>query len=85
MWDSFFVVKSVFERPFPLFWSSKRQSFWHGPGIMRLATRLHSMRGGKVLSIFWHSSEMLPGASPHTPDEEAANTFLEKSSNSGVG
>ena len=36
------------------------------------------MRGGKVLSIFWHSSEMLPGASPHTPDEEAANTFLEK-------
>jgi hypothetical protein len=78
MWDSLCGKNQYLRDRFHFFGAASANPFWHGPGIMRLATRLHSMRGGKVLSIFWHSSEMLPGASPHTPDEEAANTFLEK-------
>lgn len=52
--------------------------FWHGAKAMRLATRLHVQRGGKVLGLFWHSSEMLPGGSPHVPDEASAKAALEK-------
>lgn len=52
--------------------------FWHGPTVMRLATRLHVARGGKVLSLFWHSSELMPGASPHVPDQKAADAALAK-------
>lgn len=50
--------------------------FWHAPALMRLCARLHSARGGSVLSLFWHSSEMMPGASPRMPDEAAAKKFL---------
>ena len=52
--------------------------FWHAPRIMRWATRLHRRRGGQVLSLFWHSSEMLPGGSPHVPDQKAADAVLER-------
>lgn len=52
--------------------------FWHGEAAMRLATWLHVRRGGKVLGLFWHSSEMLPGGSPQVPDEAAARAALEK-------
>lgn len=52
--------------------------FWHGQKIMRLATRLHAARGGRVINLFWHSSEMLPGASPHAPTEEAVDAMLAK-------
>ena len=31
-----------------------------------------------MLSLFWHSSEMLPGGSPHVPDEAAARAALDK-------
>ncbi|MDR2744541.1 MAG: hypothetical protein LBB66_05025 [Desulfovibrio sp.] len=51
---------------------------WHGEGIMRLATRLHVFRGGRVLHLFWHSSEMLPGASPSVPDQAASKALLKK-------
>ncbi|MEG2172437.1 MAG: hypothetical protein RRY29_04170, partial [Desulfovibrionaceae bacterium] len=40
---------------------------WHHAAVMRMATRLHIARGGKVISLFWHSSEMLAGASPNVP------------------
>ena len=50
---------------------------WHSPRVMRLASRLHARRGGKVLSLFWHSSEMLPGASPNVPDQAAADARLQ--------
>ena len=52
--------------------------FWHAPRIMRWAARLHRRRGGQVLSLFWHSSEMLPGGSPHVPDQKAADAVLER-------
>ena len=51
---------------------------WHSPRVMRLASRLPARRGGKVLSLFWHSSEMLPGASPNVPDQAAADALLQK-------
>ena len=49
---------------------------WHSSTLMRLATRWHQARGGKVLCLFWHSSEMLPGASPHTRKQEDADRLL---------
>jgi len=52
--------------------------FWHAPRIMRWAARMHRRRGGQVLSLFWHSSEMLPGGSPHVPDQKAADAVLER-------
>ena len=53
--------------------------FWHAPRIMRWAARLViAGRGGQVLSLFWHSSEMLPGGSPHVPDQKAADAVLER-------
>ena len=45
---------------------------------MRAAARLHHARGGKVLSIFWHSSELMPGGSPQTPDQRASDAHFEK-------
>ena len=45
---------------------------------MRLATRLHVRRGGRALTLFWHSSELLPGGSPHFPDQAAVDAFLGK-------
>ena len=61
------------------FWGAlSANPVWHSAAIMRLATRLHVSRGGKVLSLFWHSSEMLPGASPHVPDQSAADALLQK-------
>ncbi|MDR2820552.1 MAG: hypothetical protein LBB60_08520 [Desulfovibrio sp.] len=51
---------------------------WHYSGVMRLAARLHVRRGGKVLSLFWHSSEMMPGASPHIKDEDGADRLFKK-------
>lgn len=50
--------------------------FWHGDAVMRLAVRLAMARGLPVLCVFWHSSELMPGASPHVPDEAAAKRVL---------
>ncbi len=52
--------------------------YWHNALIMRQATRLHRRRGGQVLSLFWHSSEMMPKGSPHVPDQAAADAMLRK-------
>lgn len=49
---------------------------WHHPRVMRWATQQHLARGGRVLGLFWHSSEMLPGASPHIPDQAAADALI---------
>ena len=50
--------------------------FWHGGPVMRLSARLLALRGGPVLSMFCHSSELMPGGSPHVPDEAAAARVL---------
>ena len=63
---------------FHLFGALSANPFWHGPRAMRMAVRLHRARGGRVLSLFWHSSEMLPGGSPHVPDQAAADAVLRR-------
>lgn len=50
----------------------------HPLWLMKLTTLLHVARGGKTLSLTWHSSEMMPGGSPHLADENAVNRFLAK-------
>ncbi len=51
---------------------------WFPQVSMRLAARLHRRRGGKVLTLFLHSSELFPGGSPHFPDEAAVTRLVAK-------
>lgn len=51
---------------------------WMPEPSMRLAVRAHVRRGGRAVTLFWHSSELLPGASPHFPDEASVAAFLAK-------
>lgn len=78
IWNKIAGKSQALRDKFHFFGAASANPYWHGPQIMRLAANLHSMRGGKVLSMFWHSSEMLAGASPHVPDETSANAYLEK-------
>lgn len=50
----------------------------HPLWLMKLTTLLHAARGGKTLSLTWHSSEMMPGGSPKMRDENAVRLFLDK-------
>jgi len=45
---------------------------------MRLAACLHQRRGGRVLTLFLHSSELLPGGSPDFPDAPAVDRLVAK-------
>jgi hypothetical protein len=51
-----------------------------GMGIRRLKTavKLHNSRGGKVVTLFFHSSELTPGISPIHPSERHVDQFLKK-------
>ena len=51
---------------------------WMPEATMKLAALVHARRGGQVLTLFWHSSELLPGASPHFPDRAAVDAFVAK-------
>ena len=51
---------------------------WHAAPVMRGCVRLHAWRGGRVLHLFLHSSELLPGASPNVPDTAAATALYRK-------
>ena len=46
--------------------------------LMQLVTRLFASRGGRVLSLTWHSSEMMPGGAPHMPDLGAVTRLMDK-------
>ncbi len=50
----------------------------HPLPLLRLTTLLHAARGGRVLSLTWHSSELFPGGAPHMPDEASVRRFMEK-------
>ena len=54
----------------------------HPLWAMQAVTRLFLGRQGKddarVLSLTWHSSEMMAGGTPHLPDEAAVSRFLAK-------
>ena len=45
---------------------------------MQAITRLFAARGGRVLSLTWHSSEMMPGGAPHLPDAAAVDRLMSK-------
>jgi hypothetical protein len=49
---------------------------WFPQFSMRLAARLHRRRGGRVLTLFLHSSELLPGGSPDFPDAAAVDRLV---------
>lgn len=52
------------------------QPVWYPPVSMRLGTRLHLSRGGRVIHMFLHSSELMPGATAHLADEAAVGRLL---------
>lgn len=54
------------------------QPVWFPLFSMNMAARLHIRRGGRVLCMFFHSSELMPGQSPHFPDEAAVQSMLFK-------
>ena len=51
---------------------------YHPLWAMEAITRVHLARGGRVISLTWHSSEMMPGGAPHVPDEASVTAFLDK-------
>lgn len=51
---------------------------YHPLWLMKLASRMHIARGGRALSLTWHSSEMMPGGAPHIPTEGHAQKLLAK-------
>ena len=50
----------------------------HPLALLKLTALLHAARGGWVLSLTWHSSELFPGGAPHVPDEATVTRFLAK-------
>lgn len=54
------------------------QPAWFPLPSMRLAATLHRRRGGRVLTMFFHSSELKVGASRHSPSEAAVAAFIDK-------
>ena len=73
------LIRDIPRRDAFHFWGAlSANPFWHNARVMRAAARLHHARGGKVLSIFWHSSELMPGGSPQTPDQRASDVHFEK-------
>jgi hypothetical protein len=51
---------------------------YHPLWVMQAVTRRHLAQGGRVLSLTWHSSEMMPGGTPHLPDAPAVERFVGK-------
>lgn len=51
---------------------------WFPLSSMRLAVRLHHRRGGRVLNMFLHSSELQPGATPHFPTARSVRRLTDK-------
>lgn len=63
---------------FSQFFALGIQPVWHPSLTMRMAARLHRGRGGQVLCMFLHSSELMPGQSPHFPDQAAVDRLCAK-------
>jgi hypothetical protein len=53
------------------------QPLWHPLVSMRWAATLHARRGGRVLTMFLHSTEIWPGGSPAVPDAAAAQRICD--------
>ncbi len=46
--------------------------------LLKAAARLHRHRGGQVLTIYFHSSELMPGGCPQHPAPQDVDRFLAK-------
>lgn len=51
---------------------------YHSLWLLKYTTIRHIKQGGETLSFTWHSSEMMPGGTPHLASEEQVNKFLNK-------
>jgi hypothetical protein len=54
------------------------QPFLTGLNRLKAAVRLHRLRGGRVVTIFFHSSELVRGFSPQNKTEADVDRFLLK-------
>jgi hypothetical protein len=54
------------------------QPMWMGLRRLQAAALLHQKRGGKVLTIFFHSSELMPGGCPRHQTDRDVDRFLAK-------
>jgi hypothetical protein len=54
------------------------QPAWTGLRRLKAAVRLHRVRGGTVLSVFFHSSELMPGGYPGHDTADDVRAFLDK-------
>jgi hypothetical protein len=54
------------------------QPMWTGLERLKAAVRLHRHRGGQVLTIGFHSSELMPGGCPRHPTVAHVDRFLDK-------
>jgi len=54
-----------------------RPSYTSAKGMMRLSRRVLD-EGGKVLTMMFHSSEIVTGGSPHHPNEAALSYFFDQ-------
>lgn len=78
LWHKIWANTPAILDSFHFFGALSANPVWHSTNVMRLAAKTHFNRGGRVLNLFWHSSEMMPGGSPHIPDEYAASALLAK-------
>jgi hypothetical protein len=56
--------------------SLSAQPMWTGLGWLKTAARVHRHRGGQVLTIYFHSSELMPGGCPQHPAPQDVDRFL---------
>lgn len=77
-WARLWQRKPAIMDKFHFFGALSANPVWHALPVMRMATKLHVRHGGRLLNFFWHSSELMPGASPNIPDQAAANALIAK-------
>jgi len=63
---------------FPYLLATGIHPVWFPLPSMRLAVRLHRRRGGRVLNLFLHSSELAAGGTPQFPNEAAVARLVAK-------
>ena len=54
------------------------QPVWTGLKRLKMACRLHRRRGGRVLTVLLHSSELMPGGCPRHSRREQVTGFLKR-------
>ena len=54
---------------------------YHPLWLMKFVTRVHLARGGRFLSLTCHSSELMPGGTPHLPDEISVSALVARIEN----